>query len=204
MAVKRQFKTAEICGFFDVTRVTVIDWIKNGKLTAYETGGGHYRVMREDLIDFFKQKNRPLPDELKSESEKHKKYKILIVDDEKNSVEFIKMVLDDLGVDLEIQAAYDGLEAGFKVAHFLPHLVILDALMPGFNGDQVCALVRGNRILKDTKILGFTAFDEGKDKLLKAGADKVIIKAGPESDVYIFRKEVCKLLGVELIKVSTK
>jgi len=197
--LKKLFKTGEISRYFDVTRVTVIDWIKHGKLTAYETGGGHYRVMREDLINFFQQKNLPLPDELKSESEKKK---ILIVDDEKSVVESLKLILENLGADLCVEVAYDVFEAGFKLSRFLPDLVILDALMPGLNGNELCRFIKENPVFKNTKILGFTGFNEGKDELLESGADKVVMKGSPECDVRTFRREVCRLLDMKFIKVS--
>ena len=197
--MKQQFRTSEISKFFDVTQMAVIDWIKSSKLTAYETGGGHYRIMREDLIDFIKGQNRPMPKELQSD-----KYRILIVDDEKNVVESVKAVLEDLGVDLEIETAYDGFEAGLKVLQFSPHLVILDAIMPGADGDRVVKLIRSNEALKNIKILVFTGYPGEGRKLLKLGADRVIEKSSPEANPDPFRKEVCKLLGVKYIKVLTK
>ena len=51
----------KICG---VTMQTVIDWEKQGKLTAYKTLGGHRRVKKEDLISFLKKNKFPIPDEL--------------------------------------------------------------------------------------------------------------------------------------------
>lgn len=195
----KYYKTTEICKYFDVTPMAVIKWIKSGKLTSYETPGGHFRVTREDLINFFEQRGHTLPDELKPES---KKYRILVVDDEKNVIESVKLILEGLGVETEIETASDGFEAGMKVTRFLPDLVILDALMPGANGHRIIELIRSNDTLKHTRILVFTGYNNEAEKMIKLGADKAIIKAGPEADVYIFRKEVCKLLGVEYVKVS--
>lgn len=194
--MKAQFKTSEVASLFNVTSMAVIDWIKAGKLTAYETGGGHYRIMRDDLIGFVKKQNRPMPEELDSD-----KYRILIVDDEKNIIESLKAILDDLGVNLEIETATNGFEAGMKVIHFFPHLVILDALMPGADGEVVVKLIKDTEVLKKTKILVFTGYPEEGKKMLKQGADKVIEKSSQESSPELFRKEVCKLLGVKFTKV---
>ena len=76
------------------------------------TAGGHYRIMRHDLVNFIKKKGRPVPDELKSSETK---YRILIVDDEKNIIESVRLMLEDMGIDLEIEGASDGLEAGIKL-----------------------------------------------------------------------------------------
>jgi len=195
--MKQEFKTSDIARFFNLTNTAIINWIKNGKLPAYETGGGHYRIMRNDLIEFIKDTGRPLPEELSSE----RKYRILITDDENNIIDSIKLMLEDLGVELEIETAHDGLEAGFKIGHFLPHLVILDAIMPGADGDRVVKLIRGNEALKDIKILVFTGYPGEGQKLLNLGADRSIDKTSKEADPEPFRKEVCKLLGVKYTKV---
>jgi excisionase family DNA binding protein len=47
------FTTNDIAKMCNVTRQTVINWIKNGKLRANLTPGGHRRVLREDLVPFF-------------------------------------------------------------------------------------------------------------------------------------------------------
>jgi excisionase family DNA binding protein len=54
---KHYFTTNDIAQMCNVTRQTVINWIKGGKVTANLTPGGHRRVLREDLVSFF-QDNR--------------------------------------------------------------------------------------------------------------------------------------------------
>lgn len=62
--MKQEFKTSDVAKIFNLTNNAVINWIKSGKLPAYETGGGHYRIMREDLIKFIENTGKPLPEEL--------------------------------------------------------------------------------------------------------------------------------------------
>jgi excisionase family DNA binding protein len=187
------FQIAKICS---VTIPTVISWIEQGKLPAYKTLGGHRRVKKEDLIAFLKENNIPLDRELES------KYRILVVDDEKNVIESVIAMLENLGVDLEIDTASDGFEAGMKIIQFPPDLVILDAIMPGADGDRVVQLIRNTKPLKNIKILVFTGYPAEGEKLLKLGADKLIEKFSKESDTDNFRKEVCKLLGIRYTKVK--
>jgi excisionase family DNA binding protein len=197
--MKQEFKTSEVAKIFNLTNTAIINWIKSGKLPAYETGGGHYRVMRDDLIEFVKSTGRPLSKELLSD-----KYRILIVDDEKTIIDAVKLMLEDIGVELEIETALDGLQAGYKICSFLPHLIILDAIMPGADGDSVVKLVKKNEELKKTKILAFTGYPSEGKKLVKLGANKYIVKASQESAPDPFRKEVSRLLGVKYTKVIIK
>jgi excisionase family DNA binding protein len=196
----QEIKTDYVCKIFNVTHVTIIDWIKKGKLRAFMTGGGHYRVMREDLIKFIKEKGRPIPDDLKASDVK---YRILIVDDEKNIIDSVKLMLDRIGVEIEIETATDGLEAGIKLGTFMPNLVILDALMSDdprlnyFDGYTVVKKIKENPKLKNIKILIFSGYPDEGEKLVKMGADKFIGKASRESEFEPFQKAVCKLLGVK-------
>ena len=57
--MKQEYKTSDIARFYNLTHMAVFKWIKSGKLPVYETGGGHYRIMREDLIKFIKKTGKP-------------------------------------------------------------------------------------------------------------------------------------------------
>lgn len=203
--MKQKFKTSEVAKFFYVRSATVVNWINDGKLPAYETIGGHYRILQEDLLSFMKKKEIPIPDELKTPEElRFFKYRILIVDDEKNVIESVKLMLENMGVDVEIETAFNGIEAGIKLIQFSPHLVILDAIMPDADGDIVCKEIKNNKELRNIKILVFTGYPKEGQKLLELGADKFIEKFSKDSDVDNFQKEVCKLLNVKYRKVLSK
>ncbi|OFZ53781.1 MAG: hypothetical protein A2328_09980 [Bdellovibrionales bacterium RIFOXYB2_FULL_36_6] len=195
--MKEYYKTTEVARMFDVSSMAIINWIRTGKISTYQTAGGNYRIKSEDLIKFAKERNRIIPEELKDEP---RKYRILIVDDEKNAIESVKLVLDDIGFELEIETASDGFEAGIKAMSFKPDLVILDALMPGANGHRVVYLIKNTEELENIKILVLTGHPEEGEKMLKMGADKLIIKASKETDVNEFREKICSLLGVKYWK----
>lgn len=197
--MKDYYRSSEVAKFLNVTTNTMLNWINAGKISVYITEGGHFRILREDLIKFMKKKGLPLPTE-----EEPDKYRILIVDDENNIIESVKLMLEDIGVDLEIETASDGFEAGIKAVRFLPHLIILDAKMPGAHGDRICILAREDPALKKTKVLVFTGYPNEGEKLLKLGAHKLIIKGSSSADVDEFCKEVRRLLGIKFHKLTPK
>ncbi|MCU0367213.1 MAG: response regulator transcription factor [Cyclobacteriaceae bacterium] len=100
--------------------------------------------------------------------------KILLVEDEKKTVQYIKKGLEENGY--EIDTAEDGLE-GKKLA-FANHynLVITDVIMPGINGRELCKQLRAGQI--DTPILMLTALGETDDVVegLDSGADDYLAK----------------------------
>ena len=67
-------------------------------------------------------------------------YRILIVDDEADILEFIRYNLKKEGY--EVYTASDGLEALKDVAEVSPHLVLLDVMMPNMDGMETCRQLR--------------------------------------------------------------
>ncbi|HZK53264.1 MAG TPA: response regulator transcription factor [Desulfosporosinus sp.] len=105
--------------------------------------------------------------------QKLKGIKILLVDDELNILKFLEMGLQDEGFD--VQTAQDGMTAVTLVKQFQPHIVILDVMMPGMDGFEVC------RMLKKTEnvaIILLTAKEEVDDRVkgLMLGADDYMMK----------------------------
>ena len=90
------------------------------------------------------------------------KKRVLIVDDEKNIVNILKFNLQKEGYDtLE---AYDG-EAGLQLAlQENPDLILLDLMLPGMDGFEVCRQVRESG--SSTPIIMLTAREEETDKVL--------------------------------------
>ncbi len=66
--------------------------------------------------------------------------KILLVDDEPNIVHFLELGLVNEGFD--VRSAHDGESALQEAASFRPQVVILDVMMPGMNGFEVCHALR--------------------------------------------------------------
>jgi two-component system alkaline phosphatase synthesis response regulator PhoP len=102
--------------------------------------------------------------------------KILIADDEPDIVEIIQYNLQNEGY--EVATAKNGNEAIDKAKSFNPDLIILDIMMPGKNGIEVCNILRTQPAFNDTLIIFLTALsDEGTEvKGLETGADDFITK----------------------------
>lgn len=101
------------------------------------------------------------------------KEKILVIDDEKNIVELLKYNLEKEGYD--VVCAYDGIEAINTARQDRPDLIILDIMLPGQGGLEVCRIIR-----KETKtpIIMATAKGDEIDKILglELGADDYVTK----------------------------
>ena len=99
--------------------------------------------------------------------------KVLIVDDEKRIVDGVRKYFEQAGFD--VLAAYDGI-SGLKMAiKENPDLLILDLMLPGINGLDICREVRKD---SNVPIIMLTARVEESDKLvgLELGADDYVTK----------------------------
>lgn len=100
-------------------------------------------------------------------------YKILIIEDEKQIARFIELELKHEGYDVYV--CYDGKEGLKKVEEIHPDLILLDIMLPGINGIEVCRKVRQ---YSNVPIIMVTAKDDIPDKVmgLDSGADDYVTK----------------------------
>lgn len=102
--------------------------------------------------------------------------KILLVDDEPDIIEIIRFNLEQNGY--QISTASDGLEA-IKVAEKeIPHLIIMDVMMPNLDGIEACERLRQDDRFSDTIIMFLTARGEDYSYVaaFDAGADDYVTK----------------------------
>ncbi|MBL8103027.1 MAG: response regulator [Anaerolineales bacterium] len=115
---------------------------------------------------------------------------ILIVDDELAGLHTLESILDGQGY--QIVMAQNGPEALKKTRELLPDVILLDVMMPGMDGFEVCRNIRNDPLLAEIPIIMLTALDDRKSLLvgLESGADDYITKP---YDRYELR---ARLLGI--------
>ena len=99
--------------------------------------------------------------------------RILVVDDDAKTVELVKLYLSKDGY--KVLTAYDGIEALRLARESRPDLVVLDLMLPGLDGLQVCRTLREE---SDVPIIMLTAKTAERDRLagLDMGADDYVTK----------------------------
>ena len=102
--------------------------------------------------------------------------KVLVVDDEEHIVELLKFNLVNSGY--KVITAYNGIEALEIANEELPDLVLLDLMIPGMDGLDVCKQIKRNKETSSISIIMLTARSEELDKIigLELGADDYITK----------------------------
>jgi two-component system, OmpR family, response regulator len=101
---------------------------------------------------------------------------ILVVDDNSDNVEILRAFLESRGY--VVAQAHDGKAALAKMETVRPALVLLDVMMPGMDGWEVCRIIKKHPELGGTRVVMVTAKGGFEDKYegLRSGADDYVVK----------------------------
>jgi excisionase family DNA binding protein len=179
------FDVSELC---EVNPTTVQNWVKEKKLKAYVTPGGHRRIRREDLVTFLKEFGMPVPPELSDAPTL-----VLIVDDEETVLEMLADVMRSGDEEIEVLTASGGVEALLLIGERKPDVLVLDIKMPGMNGFEVCEKLKSSDSTRNIRIVAVTGDSDAtvRDRILQAGADLFFTKP---LDVVEFRNSCLALV----------
>lgn len=162
-----------------VSPITVRQWSQKGLLPARTTPGGHRRYLRDDVERFAKSRgiNLRMPGS--------EQLRVLIVDDEPAVASLVSELITGLSQPVVTEIAYDGFEAGMKLLGFQPDVVLLDLVMLGLDGFEVCRRIKSepnNRLLRVIAMTGFRT-PENVERILAAGAECCLAKPFDEQQL---------------------
>lgn len=191
MSEKTQEKTyltpGEVANILMVSSAAVRRWAADGELKAMTTPGGHRRFLAEHVAEFARNRNMAI-----TKAEKHR-LKVLIVDDDKQLSGYLIRMLGKYPEEILPELAGDGFEAGIKIHEFKPDVVLLDLMMPGINGFQVCKILKSSAATKSTRVIAMTGYPsaDNTQRIIDAGAEICLPKP-------LDRNKLLKLLGVKI------
>jgi excisionase family DNA binding protein len=166
---KTIYTTHEVSRLLHVNPRSVINWIEQSLLPSYRTPGGHRRIRHDDLLAFLRKHQIPTPASLVGG-----KFGVLIVDDDPEIVDLVRTFLDRQG-NYEISTASDGITALIEVGRVKPDLLILDIMIPGVDGVEVCRRLKADSSNK-TVIIAVSGISDSEKRVLQAGADAFMLK----------------------------
>ena len=103
-------------------------------------------------------------------------FKVMIVDDDPSIVVALEFLMEQNGYD--VQVARSGEEAIESIPKFQPDLILLDIMLPGIDGYEVCEILRLKPAWRNIRVVFLTAKGSEEDiaKGLVLGADDYIVK----------------------------
>lgn len=158
----------QVGGLLQVNPSSVNKWIKDGRIEAFRTPGGHRRIRASDLVAFLTEHSMPIPQDLVEAGKK----RLLVVDDEIKQLNAIERLLKPYENRLTLSLVNNGIDALVQVGSFKPHLVLLDVYMDELDGLEVCKRLKENPETTNTKIVIASGqmTDEIKEQGIQAGA----------------------------------
>jgi CheY-like chemotaxis protein/predicted RNA binding protein YcfA (HicA-like mRNA interferase family) len=163
-AIKSIYTTHDLSRLLHVNPRSVINWIEQDLLQSFRTPGGHRRVRHEDLLVFLRKHKMPLPAALTAGT-----FTVLLVEDQDDVSRVIQTSLSGQS-GLRVSPAKDGLSALICVGRERPDLVILDIMIPGVDGLEICRQIKADP-KSHTAIIAIAAQADKAEAATAAGAD---------------------------------
>ncbi|MEE9217681.1 MAG: response regulator [Acidobacteriota bacterium] len=172
-ADEKVFTPVGVARLINVHVKSVANWIRQEKLQAYRTPGGHHRITRTSLLRFLNEQQMPIPEALGDS-----RRQILVVDEDPIVAEVIAAAFEDQPERFEITVIRSGIEALLQIGKRLPDLVVLDIFMPELNCFEVCKQIKDNPERSHLRILSLSGSRDPsvRERILASGADAFLPK----------------------------
>lgn len=148
---KQVFTTFEVAKLCNANITSIKNWIEDGKIRAFRTPGGHYRIQRAVLRDFFNRYGMPNP--FDERVEKH----VLILCEDAATVELVRR---SVGRSHQVEGTDDPLEAALLLGEQRPECFVLDLKLPGLDGMAFVKTIRSNHNFNQVRIVAYTDTDD--------------------------------------------
>lgn len=161
-------QAASLCG---VDRRTMLRWVDAGIVQSHRTAGGWRRIRAADLLAFMEESGMPIPRDLRRAP-----LSVVVIDDDKRYAKALCRRIEKFRPDARLSVAHDGFHGGVLVAELEPSLVLLDVLMPGLDGYEVCRQLQAREHPPRIIAMSGQITDAGRRRLLTLGAEQVLDK----------------------------
>jgi excisionase family DNA binding protein len=171
---RRYWGTQRIARVCQVTPATVANWIDQGHMKGHRTPTGHRRVEKDDLIEFLKAHDIPVPpDVLKNGREV-----VVVVEDDPAYLRALVKHLQRSELDADVVAATNGMDALLEIGRRQPGVVILDYHLPDLNADALIERLKEPGSGFDAEVIVVSGgLPEGaEERLRRVGAPAVVNK----------------------------
>ena len=164
----------QVGSLLQVNPSSVNKWVKDGRIPAFRTPGGHRRIRAADLVAFLQEHSMPVPQSLHNAAKK----RLLIVDDDPKQLSALKRLFKAYRETIEVRYASNGIDALVQVGAFQPQMVLLDVYMSELDGIEVCRRLKENPQTEAMHVVIVTGqlTPEVEQSALEAGAHRCMHK----------------------------
>ena len=162
----------EVAELLMVTPAAVRIWAEKGDIDAQTTPGGHRRFLRTEVARFAESRG------LNLFNPQNDSNKVLIIEDDEFFAQYLAKMLKKLNNSIEVEIVNDSFKAGIKVKEYEPSIILLDLVMPGIDGFEICKVLKESNETKSIRILAMTSHTDPEviQRILSAGAETCLQK----------------------------
>jgi len=175
----------QVGALLQVNPSSINKWVKDGRIPAFRTPGGHRRIRAADLVHFLVSHNMPVPKTLAGAS----KRRLLLVDDDPKQLEAISRMFKAHSERIDVATVTNGVDALVQIGSIKPHVAVIDVVMPNIDGIEVCRRLKANPETSAIRIVLTSGHltPEVEKQAIAAGADAVAPKP---LDIAVVLREV--------------
>lgn len=152
----------DFCGTFyaakllDLSVGTVQSLVEKNELRAWKTRGGHRRISMQSILEYQRRHNMSGA----MENTKQPRLKVLVVDDDKVTLELIGAMVEKWGLPMDCSLMSSALEALIDFTSLRPDVLITDLRMQGVDGFELLRTLRANPNSASTVFVAMTSMTE--------------------------------------------
>lgn len=130
-------------------------WVEAGRLRAWKTPGGHRRILWESVNALLHEHERECGRTLVG-------FDVLIVEDDRLQRTVVQAKIQEIGQEISVRTAYNGVEGLIKLGERQPQVLITDLLMPGLDGFQMLKTLLSSPLVHPIQVVVTTglSYDE--------------------------------------------
>ena len=164
----------DVSALLQVDPSSVYKWVKAGLVRAFRTPGGHHRITAGDLVAFLIKQKIPIPRDLSKAGAR----RLMVVDDDPREFRLVERLFAPYPDLVDLRFVQQGIDALVQLGYFQPHAILLDVVMPGLDGVEVCRRLMAMEETRDVRVVVASAHltAEIEADALAAGADRCLSK----------------------------
>jgi len=161
-------ETARLLGFHVNT---LKNWVRDGKMPAFKTLGGHYRIRVKDLVQVLRDNGMPVPAQLET------RYTVMVIDEDAAFQSQMKTVFSEKSNSFIIKPYLNGIDALVELGRKEPDLIMLNIRPSGMDGFDLLKKLKANPGIDGLRILAVAESLEDTDRAIAVGATDVFVKS---------------------------
>lgn len=169
--MKETLTTTEAAKMLGFHVNTLKNWVRDGKMPAFKTLGGHYRIRAKDLVRVLKENGIPVPPQLEP------RYVLLTLDEDAAFQAQLKGLFEARPGMFEVKPFLNGFDALVEIGRKAPDIILISLRLTHMDGLHLLAKLKSNPTTSALKIIAVSHRPDDSETAKSAGAFDFFLKS---------------------------